>query len=127
MRLLYIMSKQKLHIMYDVIDDSRTVLTESAYRTRGYPTTITVADTGERSVKQSPPRQKYVINAHGGYDAPDGSYQKILPYNCLIYHYSKYGEELYCSQDDDTNICNNLINIVWSNNKNMFKVKNLKS
>jgi len=56
--------KQKLHIMYDVIDDSRTVLTKSAYRIRGDPTTITVADTGERSVKQSPSRQKYVINAH---------------------------------------------------------------
>ena len=35
---------KKLHIMYDVNDESRIGLTKSAYRTRGDPTTITVAD-----------------------------------------------------------------------------------
>ena len=68
------MYKQNLNIMYDINDESRKVLTESANRTRGYPITITVAYTGEQSVEQSPPRQKYVINALVGYDAHNDIY-----------------------------------------------------
>lgn len=104
------MSERQLSIMYDVNNDSREVLTESSYLRRE-PLTITVADTGKRSVKQSAPNQKYVINAHGYYDITrDGHVYKTLPYNCLIYHYSKYGEYLYCGNGDDINICNNYIN-----------------
>lgn len=104
------MSERRLSILYDVNNDYREVLTESSYL-RENPLTITVTDTGKRSVEQTAPNQKYVINAHGYYDiTKDGHVYKILLYNCLIYHYSEYGENLYCDYGDDINICNNNIN-----------------